>query len=73
MMCAILNVLSVYDQIQNMLISFLWCGKSNKIERSSIVNNIEEGCFAFPHIRSFGHSLKMTWINKLLDPEKFAS
>ena len=63
----------IYDQIQNMLISFLWCGKPDKIKRTIIVNNIEEGGLAFPHIRSFGHSLKMTWIKTLLDPEKFAA
>ena len=27
---------------------------------------------AFPHVRTFSHSLKMSWIKKLLNPETFA-
>merc|ERR1712074_262442 len=55
-----------------MLLNFLWCGKPDKIKRKIIVNKVEEGGLAFPHIRSYSHSLKMTWIKKLIDPEVFA-
>ena len=55
-----------------MFYNFVWCDKPDKIKRNIIINKIDEGGLAFPHIRSFSHSLKMTWIKKLLDSDKFA-
>jgi hypothetical protein len=32
------------------------------------MNNYEEGALKLPHIESYCYALKMSWIQKLLDP-----
>lgn len=55
-------------EIQNIFFSFLWSGKPDKIKRKVMIGLFENGGLKMPDIRSFCYSLKMTWINKLLDP-----
>ena len=55
-------------EVQNMFYNFVWSGKPDKIKRNVLINNYEDGGLRMPHLESFCLSLKMTWINKLLDP-----
>jgi hypothetical protein len=48
--------------------NFLWNGKNAKIKGTVMINGYEEGGLKMPHIKSFCCTLKMSWINKLLDP-----
>jgi hypothetical protein len=54
--------------IQNILFRFLWNNKRDKIKRKVIMNNYEEGGLKLPHIESYCYALKMSWIQKLLNP-----
>jgi hypothetical protein len=59
---------SVLNDIQEVFYIFLWNGKKDKIKRSAIINEYEEGGLKMPHIQSFYKALKMSWLHKLLDP-----
>jgi hypothetical protein len=54
--------------IQNIFFRFLWNNKRDKIKRKVIMNNYEEGGLKLPHIESYCYALKMSWIQKLLNP-----
>jgi hypothetical protein len=43
-------------------------GIKDKIKRSVIINEYEEGGLKMLHIQSFYTALKMSWLHKLLDP-----
>ena len=58
----------IIDEIEKTFFSFLWNNKPDKIKRRVIINNYDKGGLKMPHIESFSMSLKITWINKLLDP-----
>jgi hypothetical protein len=70
------NVLSVLPippketliDIQNIFFRFLWNNKRDEIKRKVIMNNYEEGGLKLPHIESYYYALKMSWIQKLLNP-----
>ena len=55
-------------KIQDIFYKFLWDGKPDKVKRNVIINNYEEGGLKLPHIELFCEALKMSWLNKLLDP-----
>jgi hypothetical protein len=59
---------SILNDIQEIFYKFLWNGKKDKIKRSVIINEYEEGGLKMPHIQSFNKALKMSWLHKLLDP-----
>ena len=48
--------------------NFLWNRKNAKIKGTAMINGYEEGGLKMPHIKYFCCTLKMSWINKLLDP-----
>ena len=58
----------ILTEIQNMFFSFLWNGKPDKVKRKVMIGPYENGGLKMPHILSFCQALKMTWINKLVDP-----
>ena len=60
--------LEIILNMQKIFFNFLWSGKPDKIKRNVIIGPYEEGGLKMPHLQSFIYSLKMTWINKLLDP-----
>ena len=60
--------IDIITELQNIFFSFLWNGKPDKIKRKTIIGLYEDGGLKMPHVLSFCYSLKMTWINKLLDP-----
>ena len=54
--------------LKKIFYKFLWKGKQDKIKRSIIINEYEEGGIKMPDIQSFYKALKMSWLHKLLDP-----
>ena len=59
---------SILNDIEQIFYKFLWNGKKEKIKRSIIINEYEEGGLQMPNIQSFNKALKMSWLHKLLDP-----
>ena len=59
---------SILNDIEKIFYKFLWNGKKDKIKRSIIINEYEEGGLKMPNIQSFYKALKMSWLDKLLDP-----
>jgi hypothetical protein len=59
---------SILNDIEKIFYKFLWNGKKDKIKRSIIINEYEEGGLKMPNIQSFYKALKMSWLHKLLDP-----
>jgi hypothetical protein len=56
------------NDIEKIFYKFLWNGKKDKIKRSIIINEYEEGGLKMTNIQSFYKALKMSWLHKLLDP-----
>ena len=59
---------SILNDIEKIFYKFLWNGIKDKIKRSIIINEYEEGGLKMPNIQSFYKALKMSWLHKLLDP-----
>ena len=57
-----------FIDIQNIFFRFVWNNKRDKIKLKVIMNNYEEGGLKLPYIESYCYALKMSWIQKLLDP-----
>ena len=55
--------------IQNDLFTFLWNGKKDKIKRSEMIHDYEDGGLKMLNLKSFNRSLKFTWIQKYLNDE----
>ena len=58
----------IIHRLQQIFFKFLWNDKPDKIKRNVVINEYEKGGLKMPHVLSFCYSLKMSWINKLLDP-----
>ncbi len=56
-----------FKRLNSTFYNFIWNNKPDKIKRSIIISNFEEGGLKMIHIESFSKSLKMYWIQKLLD------
>lgn len=59
-------------EIQDIFFDFLWNKKVDKIKRNTIIGKYEDGGLKLPHIISFVHALKISWIKRILDPENHA-
>lgn len=57
----------VLNEINDLLYTFLWNGKGDKIKRKVMINDFGDGGLKMIDISSFNKSLKMTWIKKYLD------
>jgi hypothetical protein len=51
---------SILNDIEKIFYKFLWNGKKDKIKRSVIINEYEEGGLKMPNIQSFYKALKMS-------------
>ena len=58
-----------FKMIQNDLFTFLWNGKKDKIKRSEMINDYEDGGLKMLNLKFFSRSLKFTWIQKYLNDE----
>ena len=57
----------VLTEINDLLYTFLWNGKGDKIKRRVMINDLGAGSLKMIDISSFNKSLKNTWIKKYLD------
>ena len=57
----------VLNEINDLLYTFLWNGKGDKIKRKIMINDFAAGGIKMVDISSFNKSLKTTWIKKYLD------
>ena len=57
----------ILNEINDLLYTFLWNGKGDKIKRKTMINDLSVGGLKMIDIRSFNKSLKTTWIKKYLD------
>ena len=53
--------------LKTYFIHFYGIVRKDKIKRSVIINEYEEGGLKRPHIQSFSKALIMSWLHKLLD------
>ena len=60
-------------KLETMFFKFIWGKGKDRIKRSVIINDIEDGGLNAPHIMSFCRSLKLTWIKKLINDNDFSS
>ena len=58
----------IIKSLQNIFHTFIWNGKTDKIKRSTLICDYSNGGLKTPHIQSFIHALKASWIKKILDP-----
>ena len=57
----------ILNEINDLLYTFLWNGKGDKIKRKLMINDLSVGGLKMIDICSFNKSLKTTWIKKYLD------
>ena len=57
----------ILNEINDLLYTFLWNGKGDKVKRKIMINDLSVGGLKMIDISSFNKSLKTTWINKYLD------
>ena len=55
----------VLAEINDLLYTFLWNGKDDKIKRRIMINDLGAGGLKMIDISSFNKSLKITWIKKI--------
>ena len=63
----------IIHKIECLCFSFIWNDKRDKIKRSTLKNNYENGGLKMTDIECFINSLKLTWVKKLLDPRNTSS
>jgi hypothetical protein len=61
---------NVLQEIQNTCFSFIW-GTVDKIKRTTMYSDYENGGLKLLHIESFCHSQNLTWLKRLLDDLNF--
>ena len=57
----------VLDEINNIFYKFLWDGKGDKIKRSIMVGDYENGGLRMLDLNSFKKALKLSWMRKYLN------
>ena len=54
-------------EVNNLLYNFLWDGKGDKIKRTVMVNDYENGGLKMLDIFTFNKLLKVSWLHKFFD------
>jgi hypothetical protein len=54
----------IIKSLQNIFYTFIWNGKTDNIKRSTLICDYSNGGLKMPHIQSFIHALKVSWIKK---------
>ena len=57
----------VLDEINNIFYKFLWDGKGDKIKRSIMISDYENGGLRMLDLNSFNKALKLSWVRKYLN------
>lgn len=55
---------SFIKEVESLISNFIWSGNPDKIKRTSLLNNMDEGGLKVKDITTFMHSLKSTWIGR---------
>lgn len=61
---------SFIKDVENVIANFIWSGNPDKIKRTSLCNNLDDGGLKVKDIRSFINSLKCTWVRRYCDNTK---
>ena len=57
----------VLDEINNIFYKFLWDGKGDKIKRSIMISDYENGGLRMLDLNSVNKALKLSWVRKYLN------
>ena len=57
----------VLDEINNIFYKLLWDGEGDKIKRSIMISDYENGGFRMLDLNSFNKALKLFWVRKYLN------
>lgn len=58
--------LSIIKQIQNIFYNYLWGGKPDKIKRSTIIQDYNNGGIRVIDLETFMNALKITWLRRFI-------
>ena len=61
------TIQQVLDEINNIFYKFLWDGKGDKIKRSIMISDYENGGLRMLDRHSFNKALKLSWVRKYLN------
>ena len=61
---------NIIKEIESMFFKFLWSNSPDKIKRSVIIKQYAAGGLKMVEFRSFMHSLKLSWLRRLLTEDK---
>lgn len=51
-------------EVESIIFYFIWSGKPDKVKRTAMINQIDQGGLKVIHVESFINSLKCTWIRR---------
>ena len=60
------------NTINNLVFSYIWDGKPNKINRQQICKKISDGGLAMIHVCNFERSLKIRWVKDIISGQNSA-
>lgn len=55
------------QEFNSMFFRFIWCGKPDRIRRTTLVGDLNQGGLNMVHLPSFTSYLKIGWVKRLLD------
>jgi hypothetical protein len=61
----------VSSEVIELFYNFLWDGKKDKISRTTIIRNIDDGGLKMPDVDSMAKALKISWLSKICNNENF--
>ena len=59
----------VIDEVNTLLYNFLWDGKGDKVKRTTMINDYEQGGLKMIDLKTFNKALKISWLQKYFDPK----
>ena len=59
----------VFKQIDRIMFNFIWNGKIEKVKRTTLISNYDEGGLRVPQAKLFAKSLKTSWLKRIFDIE----
>ena len=55
----------ILQKLDRLIFSFLWDGKTPKVKRETMINNINEEGLGMPDVYSVNNTSKISWIKRL--------
>ena len=59
----------VIDEVNILLYNFLWDSKGDKVKRTTMINDSEQGGLKMIDLKTFNKALKISWLQKYFDPK----